>query len=433
MALADTSVKWFSSGMPSAPIVDNNWGCMTALLDNLLVTGFNVKTIFSMTFAPNSGVGGVVTCNIPAGHSYQVGQVVKIAGAVQPEYNGEWHVETTQSDKFTYRVEVAPQTLSASTATSLTARVAPLGFEIVYTRTNKRAYRSKNPESLGNMLVVDDGPKSAPYDNVAYAKWAAVGIAENMSDIDTTVGAQAPHDPNKPNFNWTSYDPYQMGWYKWYYARTAPYESSGDGGGGPRNWVLVGDSRMFYLFMTCQQNFQWYGRDVWCFGDITSFKPGDQYSTVLHASDAPGSFINGNYHSYPGYSEGWGGITHTLTYEGSLFLRNHTQVGNPCRWGVTSLNLANTQMRNGEDYLPYPNGPDYSLWLMPVYCRQEDRHMRGMMPGLRWLPQKTSHSDLSIVDNVVGQEGRKFLFVKSTVTNNTEGATSVLDITGPWR
>lgn len=433
MAKRDTSVKWYSNGMTSAPTVTNQWGNLTSLLDAVLVNGFGLKVVTSLTFIPASnGSGGVVTCRIPSGHQFKVDQVVAIEGCFEDTYNGEYRIDTVETDKLTY---YTPFTLpgTATTLTNITCKVAPLGFEIVFTRTNKRAYRSKNPESLGNMLVVDDGQKAAPYDNNTYAKWANVGIAEGMSDIDTVVGAQAPFDPNQQMQNWTSIQSNQMGWHKWYFGRTGRFENNGDSGGGNRLWVIVGDSRMFYLFITNAAGYNWYGRTCYCFGDIISFKPGDQYSTVLHAEDNFISIEGGTYYQQPGHAGAWGGITQTLTFQGSVFLRNHTQVGNPVRWGVTSLNVVNAQMINGDGYIPYPNAPDYSMWLMPVYCRQEDGNMRGMMPGLRWLPQATGHSDLSIIDNVVGQEGRKFLFVKSSVGASTEGCTNPFDITGPWR
>jgi hypothetical protein len=42
---------------------------------------------------------------------------------------------------------------------------------------------------------------------------------EDLSDIDTIVGAQAPYDPNNPTQNWKQVTASQWGWYKWYHAR----------------------------------------------------------------------------------------------------------------------------------------------------------------------------------------------------------------------
>ena len=48
-----------------------------------------------------------------------------------------------------------------------------------------------------------------------------VGIVEDLSDIDTIVGAQAPYDPNNPTQNWKQVQAGQWGWYKWYHGRTS--------------------------------------------------------------------------------------------------------------------------------------------------------------------------------------------------------------------
>ena len=48
-----------------------------------------------------------------------------------------------------------------------------------------------------------------------------------------------------------------------------------------------------------------------------------------------------------------------------------------------------------------------------------------------WVRSDTS--DQTIVDNVVGQEGRRFLLVRAQYSSETEGAQIAFDITGPWR
>jgi hypothetical protein len=73
------------------------------------------------------------------------------------------------------------------------------------------------------------------------------------------------------------------------------------------------------------------------------------------------------------------------------------------------------------------------LWLLPVYARQEDGHMRGLIPGMRWMTQDRPYSDQTVVDNVVGQAGRKFLLLRTQYGSEAEGAQVAFDITGPWR
>lgn len=59
--------------------------------------------------------------------------------------------------------------------------------------------------------------------------------------------------------------------------------------------------------------------------------------------------------------------------------------------------------------------------------------MRGLMPGMLWMPQDRPYSDQTIVDNVVGQAGKRFLLVRTQYSSEAEGAQIAFDITGPWR
>ena len=423
--MADLTVKYFNSGMTGAPQISNNWGDLVTMLDACLVNGFALKAIDTLTC-----VDGVATATISAGHAYRSEQVVEIAGADQPEYNGQFRVIATTATTFTYAVTGTPVS-PATSATSLTAKVAPLGWEKAFAGSNKAAYRSQNPTSPQNLLLIDDSLKTPGY-TTTWAKWANVGIVEDLADIDTIVGAQAPFDPNNPTQNWKQVQANQWGWYKWYHARTSGYDNSGDSGGGNRNWVLIGDDRLFYLFVTNAAGYGWYGRNGYCFGDITSFKPADDYATVLAAEDVYWSNSSAGYASYPGQYNGYG-LTQSLEFTAKVLLRNHTQLGNPVRFGLTSLNTNNGQQVCGRGPMPFPNGPDYSLWLLPTYVRQEDGHMRGLMPGMLWMPQDRPYSDQTIVDNVVGQTGRKFLLVRTQYSSEAEGAQIAFDITGPWR
>ena len=422
--MTDLTVKYFNSGMTGAPQIANNWGDLVTMLDACLVNGFALKAIDTLTC-----LDSIATATISAGHAYRPEQVVEIAGADQPEYNGQFRVIATTATTFTFAVTGTPVS-PATSATSLSAKVAPLGWEKAFAGTDKAAYRSKNPASPQNLLLIDDSIKTPGY-TTTWAKWANVGIVEDLTDIDTIVGAQAPFDPNNPTQNWKQVQANQWGWHKWYHARQTGYDTYGDSGGGGRNWVLVGDDRLFFLFVSNAAGYGWYGRNSYCFGDIESFKLGDNYATVLCADDLYWS-NNNHYLSYPGQYNGYG-MASSLDFAGKVLLRSHTQLGHPVRFGLTSLNTNNGQQICGRGPMPFPNGPDYSLWLLPTYVREESGHMRGLMPGMLWMPQYLPYSDQTIVDNVVGQAGKKFLLVRTQYSSETEGAQIAFDITGPWR
>ena len=64
--MATIAVKHYNSGMQGAPQLANAWGDMTALLDAVLVDGFNLRTIDTLTF-----VDGIDGRNAPGREALQ--------------------------------------------------------------------------------------------------------------------------------------------------------------------------------------------------------------------------------------------------------------------------------------------------------------------------------------------------------------------------
>ena len=418
-------VKWMHQGMAGAPVLTNNWGSLTALLDACLVNGFNLQTVSVITRTDSTA-----TATLTAGHGFTVDQVVLVAGSDQPDYNGEFTVTAVTSTTVSFTVSGTAVT-PATTATSLTMKVAPLCFEIAYTGTNKRAYRSPNPRSNRPFLRVDDS-LPAGY-TTTWAKFGRVTLAEGMSDIDTFVGGRAPWDPAAPTRNEVpsgSGTTMYTGWFKWYYARQNHAETSGDNGNWARSWVLIGDDRGFFL-----SNASGYfgdARILHAFTDFDSYKAGDNYASYLIASER-NLVANSTTGSYP-YNDAYSANSQNTT--GKICIRNYTQIGENARLGMLSLNDGNGQNISGRTgNIPFPNGPDYGLILHPIYLRETDNggHLRGVLPGIFWIHQNQPYAHLSVIDNVIGYEGRKFLIV--TLNYSSEGNTCgfAYDITGPWR
>ena len=67
-----SKIKYFSSTHANTPTIGNSWGDLTGLLDALLVNGYSLKTIASITRS-----GSTATATVSAGHSYHVGAIVK--------------------------------------------------------------------------------------------------------------------------------------------------------------------------------------------------------------------------------------------------------------------------------------------------------------------------------------------------------------------
>jgi hypothetical protein len=420
------TVKWFTSNMQGAPVISNVQGDLVSALDALLVDGFNLKTLDSLT-----STGGIATATVSSGHGFVKDQVILVDGAAQAAYNGEQRLLSTTTTTFTFAVTGSP----ASPATgTLTSKVAPLGFQVAFSGTNKRVYRSPNVQSSRTFLRVDDSLD--PAWTSTYAKYAKVTMAEAMSNVDTfEPGGRAPFDPALPTKNETGSGSGLSavnGWYKWIYART-PSSSlgSGDGGPGARNWFLVGDDRSFYFGTTESAGNQ--SRRVYFFGDFNSFKTSDAYRALLTATDD----FNQAQSSSSIQTENNTFFEHVGSSAGKVLMKDYTQFGANISASFATVNPDNSTFISGRTpMVPFPNGPDFSILLFPVLLREVvQKHIRGEMPGLYFIPQDRPYSDGVIVDNIPGYAGKKVILL-SGAANGEQSLNSTrfgLDITGPWR
>ena len=441
-----SKIKYYSSTHANTPTIGNNWGDLTSLLDALLVNGFNLKTVASITRS-----GSTATATVPAGHPYHVGAIVKVEGANEADYNGEVEVLTADTTTFTYTVAGSP----ASPATgTISAKIAPLNFEIYQTDgAHKRAYRSQDPASSKPVLLVNAGAKGTnPAGNTytsTWVKWANVGIVEDMSDINTIVGAQAPYDAAYPTRNWDGGgNANQYGWAKWYWATNDTNTAENQApSAGARAWALVGDGRSFYLWMARTM-----GSNALCvasygFGEQKSFKSADGKARAWLMADSyqPSgtAFPIQAVGAYSGF--GAAGSGHARGYNGGgatgKWLLNSFDGLNQGQ-GMSLAGLAGytgTGVSGSIAVLPSPNGPDYALWLhQPIYTREDTGHIRGVMPGLAHIPHAALYPDRYIIPASASNGNKKWLVVNanysgaSTFSQNANGAQVALQISGEW-
>ena len=419
-------VKYIHSAMQGAPVVSNGFGDLVAMLDAVLVNGFNLKTVDSIT-----RVGSVATATISAGHLFEVGSVGTFAGADQAEYNGEQVITDVTASTVSFTVTGTPAT-PATTGTSLSVKTSPLGFATAFTGTNKRVYRSPNGAGSRPFIRVD-GAQLAAYP-AGGSKFCRVTVAENMNGIDTFVGTgKMPFDPlatTKNEVRTGASAPYYYGWFKWYSATEHYTDESSDSGAGARSWAVVGDDRAFYLFIAPQLSSPT-AHIMYAVGEFNSYKSGDAYNSWLWATDA---YVTQDYSGigYRGYHTPSGYMGRQ--YKGHRVLKDYTGLGNCINASNFTLQTVNTG-RSGYDMgVPYPNGPDFSLQMHPIYIQQEQGHVRGTLPGafavlhnLAGLPERGS-----VISNVVGYSGRKFVVLDYSWDGITRGCMA-FDITGPWR
>lgn len=390
--VASTDIKFFVHSNNNAPQLQNAYGSMIGVLDACLVNGISLGSVSTLT-----AVGTTVTAVFSNAHNLMQYQVLKITGANQAEYNGEHRILTVpNATSVTFQLANIP---GVTTATgSITASLPPLGWEKPFSSTNvngggKAAYRSKNTllPSRPFLRVVDE---LDPAYTATYAKFAKVGIVEDMTDINTMLGVQAPYDSASPDKNWVGAGTGTSvinGWAKWYYATNAaantPLNETTTPASGSRTWILVGSTDYFYILPAT--NIDSVVKNPYGFGAFDS----------LLQSDASANFLSAAY-DYRAASSNTTRSTFMSTTSSSgtylLLQRAYSQAAQFKTASCLGLGVANTIDSGATNYIGSvalnsiaPFGPTYI---------NEDV-LRGMLKNLYWLYQASPYTNLQIIEN----------------------------------
>lgn len=392
-----TSVKFFSSAHPNAPVLTGAAGTLLAVLDACLVNGYGLVSASGLTVA-----GGIATMTFPLGHSFEPNAVALIAGATPSQLNGEKRVLTTTANSITFDATSIGDQVAIG---SITAKVAPLGWAQLFTGTNKAAYKSADPASTGCVLRVDDSPSG----------YAVARGYETMSDIDTGTGPFPTLADS--DLLW----PKNAGYYP---ANAAP-------------WFVVGDGLMFYLWVAdfpISADFK--NGFVWAFGDVIKANSSDAFACLINGFNATSDVTQSNETVHQiGFVNGPRG-----TSARKYWPRSYTGIGSAVR---ASDAMPGTDWTGAVGYTsglePYPNPIDNAIGMTTLHVHEgANGGRRGQYPGL-YIPTQylTAVSPFFTGDNltnVAGLPGRAIKAVRRGPPGMTNSASAIFfDVTGPWR
>lgn len=389
-------VKYFHSAMTDAPVLNGVAGTFASLLDAVLNTGFGLRTASSVVVA-----GNIATMNFASGHPFEVDSVILVAGATPSGLNGEKRVLTVGANTVTF----AAPGISDQTATgTITAKYAPLGFDIAFTGTNLRVYRSPNIESTRCYLRVDDtGTLDA----------RVVGY-ESMSDINTGTGPF----PTAAQISGGGF---------WPKASTTAATA--------RAWTIIGDDKGFWFYSNTHVTTASLGLDgtTYGFGDFLSRKSGDAYACAMLCATAT-----------VGASTAAQATTLSQMHNSataSLYVaRSYTALGTSLAVIKRAENFCTTDNVSGNVNQAgvYPNGPDNSLILSRVALLEPSPQcVRGVLRGALYVMQLLGTTTFNWRDKIDGQgalAGRKLMALKGAAPAGSAAVstTTFIDITGPW-
>ena len=296
--VTNKTVKFFTSDNNNAPQLQNASGSMITLLDACLVTGIQVGVINSLS---STGLEATAVFGLP--HNLKKYQVVRVSGATQAEYNGDFKIKQVVNAT-TIKFELNSVASVANASGTINCMLAPLNWDKPFSSSTalgggRAAYRSKD-ETLSNrpfLRVVDE--RISSYSN-NYAKYAKVGIVEEMTGIDVMQGVQAPYNASATTRNWNptgSGVNIKNGWAKWYYYTLGEYSvdstSLVDYETENRSWMVIGTGSAFYILngVDNQKNIPDEDKELaFCYG-FGAFNPiadDDLFTHYLLASNAWG-------------------------------------------------------------------------------------------------------------------------------------------------
>ena len=389
------TICWASSDEADAATLNNAPGSAVNVLDAFLKDGFHPRVLTSVVVS-----GGVATCTLN-GHGYSDGRMLDIGGSSPTALNGRQKITVISANAFTFPAVGVSDGAASGT---ITAKRSPLGWTKSYSGTDKAVYARSDPAATAALLRVDDTGSG-----VAAATYARMVAYESMTDIDTGVGP-APTAVALSG---------------------GQYLQKGANTGAAKPWVMVGDSRTFFLLTdTASYPYSSYGAlDLHGFGDFNSFRAGDPYACFI----VGGGVDNAGSDTFLQVTGGGS----SLFNNSFLAMRAANAVGGAISLQHIGPSLTTSSLFSymGNAGPAYPSGVDNGMvqqypLLMQEYTPGSGYPIRGTMRGIAHpMASIGSRLHMQILPNV-GGTGRDFLAV-AVKFRGTVGCV-LFDITGPW-
>lgn len=376
-------VKYIIDTMHGAPVLNGVAGSLVALLDAFLIDGWGAVTPQSIVVA-----GGIATVTLNAGDSFEQDAVISVSGATPAALNGEHRVLQTTATTCTFATSAPDGAVSGT----ISVKYAPVGdWEVAYTATNKRAYRSSDPYGSRFYYRVDDTGTVA----------AQLRGYEQMTDVDTGTNPFPT--------------PAQLA--------NAYIIKSSAANATAVPYCLAADSRTVRLGMYCGNTASGVIRG---FGDLAAIAqtPDPWAACVSVTSAASYSAAGSSAGAFDSPQSGAASIYCARDMDGRTLARTATM--QPYSGAANAYSGLDNALGT---YPAVDNTPRLSrkFVLAP--------NLRADEPGVLYMPQ--AGMPLAHGQHVTLADGRIAIALRlaanSTLSSAWPGGYSFLDITGPWR
>ncbi len=387
-------VQKYASTDTGAPVLTGQVNKLCLLLNAVLVDGYATASVTSITF-----VGTLATFTLGSANTTLVtGNVIKFAGCTGGDaslYNITTPVTMSSSTVGTYTMAGTP---SGNATGTLTYNKAGLAWTKPFAGgTNSQTYRSADAGSNQFYLqVVDNGATAGG------ALESQVYGAEVMSADQAVTSGQFPTAVQAAS------------------GRCVRKSATADG--TARAWVLYGDDRTFYLFISNGDSIAYSGGCA--FGHFITHKSGDAFNTFLAGT------ILFNTAAVSAQAPWQLAAVATTSNVGISAARLYSQAGAAVPIGLFPATGAQTNPGTG-GAVTYPNPADSGAYVTPVLIADTAGNVRGRMPGLYTTLHNGAFSQGDTITGVVGLSGVTLTAQVCESAINTAGQWA-LDTFGAW-
>lgn len=267
------------------------------------------------------------------------------------------------------------------------------GWSRTFSATNKRVYRPNLVSSTGYHVRVDD---TATTGNARYAWMRGY---ELMSDIDTGINPVPTVAQSSTGA---------------LVAKSTTLDAVS------RPWTIIANERFAYLILNVNSGG---GAFVHFFGDMLSYKPGDLHSFVMTHWTGTTAWTG----TVQASTAWWYGMTAVASSSTPFIYVGRSHTGVVGASGLTAVtSTGNGGGLGGASGPAYPDVVSGGLWYEPAILSASALVMRGELPGLVLPVSKVLYDNDTIVENVDGFPGERFLALRYHYNQLASTSNSVL-------
>ena len=417
----ENNVKYLSSMHPNSPNLTGRPGSLLDVLDGALVTGYNQVDISTV-----SRVASTATITTVDAHGLDLGEWCRLSGSEDVLYNNDFRVDSV-IDTRTFTITISASA-SANKIGDMKCRIAPLGWANPFREGFVSVYRSANPNSTQVCYQFNDDMNTS------------IGGAEAGVRIYETMTAHDTGEFPTPLVGETVS------------GRSIRKSSASDT--TRRHWIIIGDTKSFYLFTDPESNANSLTSMIWTgsrfspyfFGDFIPVSSADRYTASIFA----GKSTNVTWSSFSGNTANLNNVNSfsSCFIQGSLSQPYLSQwatnaagdiqrdpTGNNTNalgytWGRPSSSSDNYSLGAG-GLISYPNGSDGALLITPVVVTGNNNvGLRGRMPGVYDAYHGVIFNTLQTVENILALPNRTLRAIRTRHGSAT--GMILIDLTGPW-